>query len=375
MEVKTFKYRNKEEEAYRILKKRVNQYFKDRGITKFANTQVIVKAILIVLIFIGSYALIMSNHFSPLMMLLLAIVFGIASLMLGFNIGHDAAHNAFSSNRRVNDFLTSTVYAIGSSPYVWKIRHNLNHHANSNIPEYDWTAYAHKKILTGDSNKIISKLSRYPHIYTPFLYSFYFIFLTFYKDFEIFYTNKIGDAYHFKPNLTEQILFPASKLIYITFIFILPMLFLSVAWWQVIIGYLIMHMVGGFIFALVAIPPHMTEDAVFPTVNEDGYLNHSRFTHNLDTTTDFARKSVVVNWIFGGFNTHVIHHLFPNICHVHYIALSQILKDTAEEYGFNYKETSLWGAALSHYKFLKKMGQTTIPNNYVSTENLQTSKN
>ena len=150
MKVKTFKYKNREEQAYRVLKQRVNQYFKERGITRFANPQVIIKAIIIVLTIFGSYALIMSNHFSPMVMLLLAIIFGIASLMLGFNIAHDAAHNAFSHNSRINKLLAGTMSVIGSSAYVWKIRHNLNHHANSNIPEYDWTAYAHRKILTSD---------------------------------------------------------------------------------------------------------------------------------------------------------------------------------------------------------------------------------
>ncbi|MEJ7739457.1 MAG: fatty acid desaturase [Chitinophagaceae bacterium] len=357
MEVKTFKYRNREEYAYKVLKQRVNQYFTERGISRFANKQVIVKSIIIALTMIISYSLIMSDLFNPLVMLLFSIVFGFASLMLGFNIGHDAAHNAFSHNTKLNKLLAGTLCAVGSSAYVWKIRHNLNHHANSNIPEYDWTAYAHKRILTGDSNKLIAILSRYPHIYTPVLYSLYFIFLTFYKDFEIFYSNRIGNAYHFKPNIKEHIIFLSSKLIYITMILVLPMIYLSLVWWQVVIGYLIMHMVAGFIFALVAIPPHLTEDAVFPTVNDEGYLSHSRFTHNLDTTTDFARKSVVINWIFGGFNTHVIHHLFPNICHAHYIPLSQILKDTMDEFGFKYKETTLWGAVLSHYNFLKNMGK------------------
>jgi len=356
IDAKKFRYRNRDEEAYKVLKKRVNQYFRGRGISKFANTELVVKAILIALTIITCYALIISNHFSPAVMLLFAIVFGFASLMLGFNIGHDAAHNALSHNPMVNRLLARTLDLVGASAYVWKIRHNLNHHANSNIPEYDWTTYA-TKILTGDSSKLASKLSRYSHFYTPVLYGLYFIFVTFYKDFEIFYGNRIGKACNFKPSLKEQIVFPISKLMYVTCIFVLPMLFLSVAWWQVLVGYLIMHMIAGSLFAMVAIPPHLTEDAVFPNVDGEGYLSHSRFTHNLDTTTDFARKSVVVNWIFGGFNTHVIHHLFPAICHVHYIPLSQILKDTLEEYGLKYKETTLRGVVWSHYKYLKKMGE------------------
>src|SRR5688572_17482379 len=124
MEVKTFKYKNREEQAYRVLKQRVNQYFSTNGISRFANTQVIVKAIIIALTMIISYSLIMSDLFSPRVMLLFSVIFGFASLMLGFNIGHDAAHNAFSPNTKLNKFLASTLGAVGSSAYVWKIRHN-----------------------------------------------------------------------------------------------------------------------------------------------------------------------------------------------------------------------------------------------------------
>ena len=98
-----------------------------------------------------------------------------------------------------------------------------------------------------------------------------------------------------------------------------------------------MQLAAGVIGALVAIPPHLGEETVFPTVDEEGYLHHSRLTHHLDTTTDFARKSVFANWMLGGLNTHVIHHLFPNICHAHYIPLTQILKDTMDEAGIDLK--------------------------------------
>lgn len=358
MEIKTFKYKNREEEAYKVLKHRIEQYFKERNITRHADAGVIIKSILNVLITICSYGLIMTDYFSPFVMLLLAIVFGISSIMLVFNIGHDAAHNAFSTNPKINKFLTNTLYLTGSSAYLWDIKHNLNHHSTNNVPEYDWTVNIHWKILSVDPNKKVSKLLRYQHIYSPPLYCMYSIFLIFYKEFEMFYWRKIGNILDLKPSVKDQIIFFLSKVIYFTMTIALPILFLSVAWWQVLIGFLIMQMAAGFIGALVAIPPHLGEETVFPTVDEEGYLHHSRLTHHLDTTTDFARKSVFANWIFGGLNTHVIHHLFPNICHAHYIPLTQILKDTMDEYGFKYKETTTYGAIRSHYNLLKKLGRS-----------------
>ena len=235
IEAKKFTYRRRDEEAYKVLKYRVNQYFRKRSVSKFANMQLVVKAIIIALTMMTSYALIISNLFSPAVMLLLAIVFGFASLMLGFNIGHDAAHNALSRNPLANRLLARSLEFAGASAYVWKIRHNLNHHVNSNIPEYDWTTYA-TKILTSNSNKFVSGLSVYSHLYTTFLYGFYFIFVTFYKDFEIFYGNRIGKACLFKPSILEQMIFPISKLMYVAIIFVLPIMFLTVSWWQVLLG-------------------------------------------------------------------------------------------------------------------------------------------
>ena len=54
----------------------------------------------------------------------------------------------------------------------------------------------------------------------------------------------------------------------------------------------------------------------------------------------------------------VEHHLFPKICHVHYPAISDIVKDTATEFGVPYIENkSFWTALASHSRVLKKLGR------------------
>jgi linoleoyl-CoA desaturase len=63
-------------------------------------------------------------------------------------------------------------------------------------------------------------------------------------------------------------------------------------------------------------------------------------------------------WFIGGLNFQVEHHLFPNICHVHYKKLSKIVKATAAEYGLPYhSEPTFFSAIKSHFKMLYLLGK------------------
>ena len=51
--------------------------------------------------------------------------------------------------------------------------------------------------------------------------------------------------------------------------------------------------------------------------------------------------------------------MFPGICHVHYPALTKIVKSTAEEYGLRYREErTIAGAFLAHLRWMKVLGST-----------------
>jgi linoleoyl-CoA desaturase len=93
--------------------------------------------------------------------------------------------------------------------------------------------------------------------------------------------------------------------------------------------------------------------------DSNGNIKNSWAIHQLNTTVNFAAKSKLVNWFTGGLNYQVEHHLFPNICHVHYPAISKIVKATAQEYGIPYHCQKTFGSALkSHYAQLKELGRS-----------------
>ena len=75
------------------------------------------------------------------------------------------------------------------------------------------------------------------------------------------------------------------------------------------------------------------------------------------TSVDYNANSVFLNWTLGGFNAHVLHHLLPNISHVHYLKILPIFRELAKKHGLTYMEMSYRQSLASHFRFLKGMGQ------------------
>jgi linoleoyl-CoA desaturase len=57
-------------------------------------------------------------------------------------------------------------------------------------------------------------------------------------------------------------------------------------------------------------------------------------------------------------NFQIEHHLFPNICHVHYRKIASIVRTTAHEFGLPYKTSRTFlGALVGHARLLKTLGK------------------
>jgi linoleoyl-CoA desaturase len=80
--------------------------------------------------------------------------------------------------------------------------------------------------------------------------------------------------------------------------------------------------------------------------------------HQLITTSDYAPNSSFFSWLIGGLNYQVEHHLFPNICHVHYREISKIVRETANLYGLPYNvKSGFFKAIVDHGIMLKNLGK------------------
>ena len=66
------------------------------------------------------------------------------------------------------------------------------------------------------------------------------------------------------------------------------------------------------------------ESSTYSSVEGDENIPHDWATNQVLNTVNFATNNKLFTWFVGGLNHQVEHHLFPNICHVHYTKLSKL---------------------------------------------------
>jgi linoleoyl-CoA desaturase len=342
----------------KALSLRVDDYFQSRGISRHANLEMVTKTLLGFVSTIAAYVWLMTGRFTPLEAVGVYVVLGFAQLHMAFNIAHDANHGAYARSKRVNRVLACTFDLVGVSSYMWRLMHNDSHHAFVNVRGADST-FDSGNIFRFSPQDKVRPYHRYQHLYAPFIYCLSSLDWVVTKDFRWFLREKkFGNRNVIRHPTSELILLFTSKAFYFTYMIVLPMIFLDVPWYTVIVGFIVMHFFIGFTIALIFQPNHFNEHSTFPEADEEGHISNNYIRHIFDTTSDYARGNPFANWILGCLNLHVIHHMFPLICHVHYPALSQIVKETAEEYGLNYRENrTVSGAFLAHLRWLRVLGR------------------
>lgn len=360
MDKKQVRFINKDNSAFFVvLRQKVDNYFKENNISKNANTAMIVKTICMFAIYLSPYFLILTGLFAGWQMLLLCVVMGIGMAGIGMSVQHDANHAAYSANSKWNNFLGNSIYFIGGNKFNWNIQHNILHHTYTNIHDMD-EDIEERFGLRLSPHSPTSKITRYQHIYAFFLYGFMTILWAITKDFKQFfmYQRKGINTFSKKRNKKELGNLILSKVIYYSYVMVLPLVLLDISFWQWLLGYFIMHYTAGIILSVIFQLAHEVEGTSHPLPDGKGNVETDWAIHQLQTTANFARKNKLISWYIGGLNYQVEHHLFPRICHVHYPAISKIVKETAEEFHIPYLEHETFlGAVLSHIRILKKLGR------------------
>ncbi|MEM9986801.1 MAG: fatty acid desaturase, partial [Bacteroidota bacterium] len=152
------------------------------------------------------------------------------------------------------------------------------------------------------------------------------------------------------------------KIFYWAYAFVIPLIFVDVPVWLTIAGFLFMHFIAGLVMGSIFQLAHVMPSTEFPMANDENKLTYQFADHQLRTTNNFAPDNIILNWYVGGLNFQVEHHLFPNICHIHYPKIAPIVKKTAEEFGVPYNSVPTLGAALKyHTQMLYQLGHQDPP--------------
>ena len=132
------------------------------------------------------------------------------------------------------------------------------------------------------------------------------------------------------------------------------------------LAFLLNHFMVSWIFVGVLGVSHLSDFVSHPKADANNSIDMSWPSLQMCTSIDYNPGSVFFNWTLGGFNAHALHHLLPNICHVHYLEILPIFRAVAKKHGIVYMEMSYAAALKSHFRFLRKMGdsQTFNPEPY-----------
>ncbi|WP_363299047.1 acyl-CoA desaturase [Altibacter sp.] len=341
------------------MRNRVNTYFKTANTSRNANTTMVIKTIVMLALFFVPLAFLATGMVTSTWLLFaLYILSGLGMSGIGMGIMHDAIHGSYSKNKRTNTLLGYTFNLIGANATVWKIQHNVLHHTYTNIDHADDDINA-PFFLRFSPHAKHYWVHQFQHIYIWFFYGISTISWITTKDFvRLKRYRKMGfldKKNEFRNTLIGMI---GWKLLYYSYAIVLPMIFIPLPWWQILLAFLSMHFITGLLVSIVFQLAHIMPDNEFPLPDANRKMNAGWYGHQFATTTNYAPKSKLIFWLIGGLNFQVEHHVLPDVCHVHYAKLTKVVAQTAREFGMPYHvKGTLVEALRDHVKMLRSLGR------------------
>lgn len=345
----------------KVLKERVEEYFEQSGKKKSGGFKMLVKTVFMLSLYFGPWALItFSVTGDGIWFWLAEILMGFGLAGIGVNIMHDGNHNSYSSKPWINNLMGRTIDLVGGNADMWKIQHNVLHHTFTNIDGLDEDINP-VGFMRFSPDTPLKPMHKYQYIYAWFFYSLMTLLWMLPKDWTALYRYGKKDLIKTTGKSSKRlfIYMLGTKAIYYTYSLVLPIIFSGAAWWMVVLGWVVMHLVAGISLAAIFQPAHVLEQSTFEKATSDGLkLDTSRLEHQLLTSSNFGTRNRLVSYFFGGLNFQIEHHLFPNICHVHYSSISKIVRKTAKEFNLPYRSDISFAKALQlHGEFLKNLGK------------------
>lgn len=355
----SIRFSNAQRDFYITLKKRVDNYFKEKNISPYGNYKMVIKTVVMYTIYFLPFVLILNNAFSNVWLdILMILVMGIGMAGLGLAVMHDANHGGYSKNKKVNAIVSYTMTLIGGSGYNWRIQHNHLHHMYTNIDGHD-EDIAPLGFLRFSPHAKHKKIHKLQFLYAWFFYGLMTLMWALTKDYQQIKRYRQKGLIKSKSEFRRELLILCvGKLIYYMIFLGLPFIFTEYSWWQILIGFFIMHYICGLILAMIFQMAHVVEDISYPLPNNEGEIENNWAIHQMYTTANFCNWNKALTWYAGGLNHQIEHHLFPTICHIHYHKIAKIVRDTAKEFDLPYHYHSTFAGALgSHVKMLYSLGR------------------
>lgn len=353
-------FNNSDPAFYSSLKASVNKYFTYTQKRKTGNIGLYAKSVILILTAISLYAILLFVPISPLPRIVSSLFLGFVLACIGFNVMHDANHGSYSSRKWVNEMLGLTLNALGGNNFIWKQKHNIVHHTYTNIDGID-DDIAKSPFIRMCSSQPWLPPHRLQHLYTPFLYAFSSMIWILFQDFDKYFKKKIIDTRLSKMSTADHMVFWISKLLYLLFYIAIPIALLG--WQSWLLFFLFLNIGLGFTLSIVFQLAHVVEETTFDAAaaGDEKHMENEWAVHQVKTTANFSPGNPIISWLVGGLNYQIEHHLFPRISHIHYPALSRIVRAECAAFDLPYNSLPTFKAAvISHFRFIRMLGRKPL---------------
>lgn len=322
-------------------------YFIEQKNSRFGNSNLYLKAIILFLALVVLWWALYIYVPHLYIAIFLAILFGATKAGIGFDLMHDALHGSFSKNKKLNQLFGYSLDLLGGDSRVWIWQHNLNHHPHTNVLGQD------HDIDLGGFGRLSPEQPRlwfhkYQHIYIWFLYGLSYIGWKYFFDYNK--AKKMGWS-------NTKIFLMYVKKFFVNYIPFTILPFVLCSWQYALIIIFVADFACGLITSVVFQLAHVVEETqMYPASEEPVKYD---VLHQIKTTADFGTKSKFLFWYLGGLNFQIEHHLAYGTSHVHYQVLHEAFEKTCVRLGVkNIVFKNMWQAICSHYRQLKKLGQS-----------------
>src|SRR5688572_13903300 len=262
------------------LKRRISEYFAQKGKRPTGNFKLYIKAASFVIAFLAVYIHLVFFTPAPALAIIESVILGCLTAAIGFNVMHDGAHGSFSRFKFVNHLASSAANFLGASQHMWKTKHNIIHHTYTNIHGVDDDIEA-RPLLRLCDEQAHYKIHRYQHFYFWAAYSMLYIYWVFVADYVKYFRGKIGSIALPKMSFSQHFFFWFYKVCH-AFIFVgLPIYMLGFLPWM--IGFLSLGLVAGFVLSIVFQLAHTVEHTHFPLPNDNNKMEDEWAIHQLKT--------------------------------------------------------------------------------------------
>lgn len=348
-----------DEQFANTLKSRVNSYFKTNNVDPKANSVMVWKTLLSFSLYASIYfAIIFGFTHNLILYYCLWILLGLGQAFIGMTLMHDLVHGAYTKNKFIYYFLQIPVILIGVESLIWKIEHNVLHHNYTNIDGIDQDIHP-RFVFRFSENQPRKWFHKYQHIYATFIYGLMIIEWVTVKDFiKVIKYRKEGFIKTNKEAFFTTLSILIKKAIFYAVFLIFPLIYIDLPSGVIVSMFITMLVVSGIVLTIIFQTAHVVSACSFFNIDDDSFKK-SWHVHQMLTTANFSIGNKFITYLVGSLNYQIEHHLFPNICHVHYPSISEIVKTTALEFGIPYySNKTIFAAVYEHYKHLKELGSS-----------------